>query len=415
MGLILFLLLSMVQQQAQKNRPSLETESWTGLRAIIAFQVFTGHLKLHYVPGAGEFLLLSGAVLTIGKTCVIQSPKQYLRYISMRLLRIYPAVWVSEAFAHSNLYESRNVSPVHQLITMPFLHPSHFFQSQALYIRHVGPLNLWFISTVVCLYLCCPFLDMFLTYCGTRRSITKCAGFALACYVMQLGVVAVAFHTRCPAEWRGCSRGDVEPSHYPRNILGHDVLLYTHPVARLPQFLLGILVSHSLHATASARAEDSPEDTDKDVGMFSSFLGVLTDAAMLSIVGLVFYSRHIKHWGLSRHIKYWIVIRNFNLFSPVFAMLLFGLGHPRVSSLSKFFLTRPVILELGKISFGVYLYGALLSHMANHIVHKESLDLDWWHYFGIYCNTLLVAFLSYHVLEEPTQRLVRWLWALPNK
>jgi len=410
MGLIIFLLFSMAYPQVQKNKTPLATESWTGLRALIAFQVFTGHLGWHSLGGAGEFLLLSGAVLTIGKTCVIQTPKDYLRYMSMRLLRIYPAVWVAQAFKFSNLYRpADNSSPLRELIAMPFLHPSRFFQSQALYIREDNPLDMWFVSTVICLYFCCPFLDMFLSYCGTRKSMARCAGFALICYVMQLGVVAVALHTPCPAD-----RCDdyLLKSHYARKIFGHDVFLYAHPLARLPQFLLGILVAHATHAIASTRTEDGLEDTDQDSGMFATVLGVLTDAAMLCILFLVWYTRHI-HLKKLALLSFWPLLRNFNLFSPVFAVLLFGLGHPKASSFSKFFLTRPVILELGKISFGVYLYGFSFTRKAESMYHESRLD--WWTNVGLYCNTLLAAFLSYHALEEPTQRLVRWFWTPPSK
>mmetsp|Transcript_146782 Transcript_146782/g.259400 ORF Transcript_146782/g.259400 Transcript_146782/m.259400 type:complete len:517 (-) Transcript_146782:73-1623(-) len=415
--LMALLMLQMSQRAPIKGEP-LATESWTGVRALVALQVWTGHLVLHRLTGSGAFLLLSGAMLTIGKTVTIGQPKDYVRYVSMRLFRIIPAALVAQAYRHSNLASHEtddwSKSPLSVLFAFPFTHPAYFFQYQSLIgERHD---SFWFISCVIFLYLLCPFFDMFFAWCGTRKSISRCAWFAIVCYIMQLGVAAFALLTPPNPDLDGQSM-----KNFRRTLFGvYDVRLYCHPVARLPQFLLGVLVAHALTAMKSKSTEDNASGTvaAKTSGTvevektYFRVLGVLTDAAVLSIPGLAWLTNHVPMGPiLTSHgpvqPSNMRLFTTFNLWSPIFALLLLGLGHPKVKSISKLFFTQPLILELGKISYGVYLYGFLIAHLDG----STRENRDWWYYLVSYGATLLAAYLSFHIVEEPSQRFIRWLWS----
>lgn len=393
-ALVAVLLWASSKSSEPQEAKASPTASWTGLRAALACFIFVEHLGWHFLFGGGAFIVLSGAVLTIGKTCTISCGREYVKYLSMRLFRIFPALWVAQALRYSNLTQNGTGTPIQALLLMPFSHPALFFAYESWSTDEHD--SLWFVSTVIFLYAVCPFLDAYLTSCGTRKCISKCVLLGILCYSLQLCLAAFASVTPAP-EFAGRKQQKL----LERDFLGYRTYLYCNPLARLPQFILGIIVSHSLHAL----------DAQKKLGtsVCSGFWGVATDLAVLFILGLAWYTKIMQFnkfdnenlRGLS-----WLFTSQ-NLWSPIFALVMLSLGYPAIPSVTKSILSHPAVMELGKWSFGVYLYGLFLQHgSACHVNH----DCTPWGYFGLYASTVLAGFTSYHLLEEPSQRFVRWIW-----
>merc|ERR1719469_495427 len=86
------------------------------------------------------------------------------------------------------------------------------------------------------------------------------------------------------------------------------------------------------------------------------------------------------------------------LFSPLLFVNMLGLGVGS-QSLTQWCMTQPVILLLGKWSYGVYLYGM------NWFAIPPPLAI----LAGSYAKTCMLGALSFNLIEEPGQRFANWI------
>jgi len=94
-----------------------------------------------------------------------------------------------------------------------------------------------------------------------------------------------------------------------------------------------------------------------------------------------------------------------NLAAPLFALLLFGMASTPSSSIAARLLGSRLFQELGKVSYGIYLWGwAVMMKYNLHLkCNNEPPDLvRWLLFFGW---LLLSGMLSFYLIEEPFQKL----------
>jgi peptidoglycan/LPS O-acetylase OafA/YrhL len=70
------------------------------------------------------------------------------------------------------------------------------------------------------------------------------------------------------------------------------------------------------------------------------------------------------------------------------------------------FLGSPVMRFLGRISFGIFLWHSIVIEAWDRLTHQPLYSFDFWTLFTVtVAGTLVMATLSYYLIEKPAQRL----------
>lgn len=73
------------------------------------------------------------------------------------------------------------------------------------------------------------------------------------------------------------------------------------------------------------------------------------------------------------------------------------------------FLSRPVLVYLGEISYAIYLFHQLILRW--HSLHYREFHISiWLQYACIWATTIGVAALVHHMIERPAQRGIKLAW-----
>lgn len=371
------------------------TESWTGYRAFVATWIFAEHVGIHHIAGSGAFFVLSGAVLSIEKTAEsISSVWEYCDYEIKRLARILPAYWLVQAF---NPPITTVWTYFHQLLTLPWSEPWQFvaMESWTTFHRHT-----WFVSTIIQAYLVYPFLCKIWNRIGTRKSFPICA--LVCCVAYGLQWVICLWLWLCP----GTDFSNLyAEATFPRDLFGVKVLVYQTYIFRLPEFILGNMISHSLSSL-----KNSDQTRQNYVNQrCQRMLAWVTDAAWAALLCLAVASRLILPQSGIEFIapdKLFYIAARMNLFSPVWCIWLFGMAYGSTSSWSRKVLSSKYALGIGQASYGVYLWsGYTVTQLAGCAEDAVGCPLP---NAGIaYITTWCVAFLSYYLIEEPIRQFVK--------
>lgn len=339
-------------------------ESWTGLRWLVALGVYLHHSHCINVNLAGAFLMMSGAMLSLGKGAGGEGCVGWGKFMIRRLARVIPAYWVALCFHldHMNMYTFANFFALEDLIWMPR-------QNQ----------QLWFIATVIHLYCLYPFVSMFLEAVGTQQSVGRALGMIVLSYAFQLVTSGYLLMT---SDWYDGTLTETL-------VFGVYVEFYKNPVVRLPLFVMGICCSHIAQQVSSLEASSLHR------------LGVLTDVSFLVVFLYLTASQIIGDTSHCSQVLAGAFCRGSifaaqTLFSPVLCITLIGLGSGAKSK-AEYILTRPVILLLGKWSYGVYLY--------NPGVRRPGFLL----LIASYAKFVALGGVSFALIEEPSQQLANWL------
>lgn len=346
--------------RTQANR----VESWTGLRWLVACAVYLHHSRYINVNLAGWFLMMSGAMLSLGRGAGGEGYVGWCKFLLRRLARVIPAYWVALCLrlGHVSLYTLANFFPLEDLMWMPR-----------------GDQQLWFIATAIHLYCLYPFVITFLDAVGTRQSVRRALAVAVLSYAFQLATSGYLLMT---SDW-------YDGTFTETLVFGVYVEFYKNPIVRLPLFVQGICCSHIAQQLSSLEASSLRR------------LGVLTDASFMVFLLYLVLSQAIAETGHCAEVLSGVfcsgsIFAAQTMFSPILCVPLIGLGAGAKSNL-EYILTRPVILLLGKWSYGVYLYGGG-SPRPGLVLLTAS-----------YAKFCALGGVSFTLIEEPSQQLANWL------
>lgn len=354
--------------RAQGNR----VESWTGLRCFVACGVYLHHSHYVNVNLAGWFLMMSGAMLSLGKGGGGEGCPGWVKFLIRRLARVIPAYWVALCFRldHVGVYTFTNFFPLEDLVWQP---------------REDN--QLWFVATVIHLYCMFPLVMACLDMVGTKQSTGRALVVAVLAYCFQL---ATSFYLLATSGWYDGTKTETL-------VFGVYVEFYKNPIVRLPLFVQGICCAQISQQLSSA-GESSLHR-----------LGILTDASFVVFFVYLITSQIISEKGYCDNILAGIfcdgsIFAAQTMFSPLLCMPLVGLGSGAKCK-AQYLLTRPVVLLLGKWSYGVYLYNQCSCPGA---LRPGLLLLA-----ASYAKCCALGGVSFTLIEEPSQRFANWLTTSP--
>eukprot|EP00930_Biecheleria_cincta_P015372 TRINITY_DN12850_c0_g1_i2.p1 TRINITY_DN12850_c0_g1~~TRINITY_DN12850_c0_g1_i2.p1 ORF type:complete len:427 (+),score=40.82 TRINITY_DN12850_c0_g1_i2:350-1630(+) len=396
-------------RSCSQTKPSL-IAGWTGFRAALAFWIFSEHIAVQPVAGGGSFLLLSGAILAHTDKGTSTTYYGYAQFCLQRAFRIFPAYWVFEAFDINGAESWKDpMLLLKTFVTMPIQHPIRFFATQSWISHSDHPGNdhdhLWFVSTVVACYAAFPWINMCLKRLGTDCSLARCTLAAGCCYSMQLAEAFYIVHTS----------SDHNDWTYTHSVAGLPFSIYDHPIARLPQFVLGVLLAHMLKMPSVQPPVTSEEASDTSEGHAAKLtegkglmVSIFTDLSAVLIVGCA-VAGQLANINEQGPIGLGSVASRMNLCTPLTIVLLFGLAYPDSNSFTKRLLSLPMVGLVGEASYGVYLWQMLVTgELGCKAVHGTSPKCSTLEISLAYCCTLLIGIMSLHVIEKPSQQVERW-------
>lgn len=339
-------------------------ESWTGLRWLVSMTIYMEHSGYLGISCSGWFIMMSGGMLSLGRggggTC-----RGWAYFLIRRLARIFPAYWVALVFRMG--IGGIAWSDWHTFMGLDDWVPAH---------------HLWFISTVAHLYMLYPFISMFVEVAGTQRSVRRALEVAVFAYCIQL---LMGWYLLSTPEDPYAS----EPfKEYRRSVFGYPLNFYHNPFTRLPLFLEGVCCAHASQQISEPWIRRLGYLTDVSLALFLLFL--LTGTLI---------KNDCEKWVFGMLCEESIFLRT-TMFSPILFVNMLGLGVGSKSSTQRIF-TQPIILLMGKWSYGVYLWG----------VPQAKLDLLVT--IASYLKTVAMAAVSFNVIEEPAQRLANWMTPSP--
>eukprot|EP00747_Dinoflagellata_sp_TGD_P164327 gnl/TRDRNA2_/TRDRNA2_184123_c0_seq1.p1 gnl/TRDRNA2_/TRDRNA2_184123_c0~~gnl/TRDRNA2_/TRDRNA2_184123_c0_seq1.p1 ORF type:complete len:581 (+),score=40.05 gnl/TRDRNA2_/TRDRNA2_184123_c0_seq1:185-1744(+) len=410
-------------EQGSVKTQDLPTAALSGFRALLVLAVFMFHAGLQPIPAVGDFILLSGATLSTSRLALpgtakapVASMAGYIKFIFARFMRILPMYWLYRASERTH-YSSLSDGPcvpalfawdlVLNLITLPYRQPSTFFLVDGFRLDH-----LWFIKTIVLLYLVYPFLERIVLGPRESASATRqrllCLG-ALCCLV-KLATVVWMLHL--------LNRGDFDHNNGQANAWYPfwQFSLYTCPVLRVPEFVLGMLLPH-LCANKEQNIEkaDTGPDPAADTTVSASgpaeiaspsYLTTCADIAAVLMAAWVF---------LAPQNASTILLTQMNAYCPIGAFIVWGLcfdanGPSRLGRL----LRHRAAVWVGDVSYGVYLWHPLvLRNMSLQLGPEFLRSADAFRHFGTdatwrwaalpaaFMITLVISWATFRLVEEP--------------
>jgi len=342
-----------------------DVDGWTGLAWFVALDVFLIHQGYVNEKLTGWFFMLSGAKLCLGRGAGGEGCKGWCKFLMRRLARVIPAYWIALCFRldHWGVWSLTNFFLLEDIVWQP---------------RRDN--NLWFICTIFHLYCLFPFVSSFFDMVGTRQSVRRALAVAAASYAFQ---VATSSYLVMTSDWYDGTLTETL-------VFGVYVEFYKNPIVRLPLFIQGICCAHIAEQVSSG---------DKSL---LRILGRLTDLSFVAIFVYGVISNKVSESGQCDQVMWGIfcdgsIFAAQTMMSPLFCIPLVGLGSA-ADSYAQYILTQPVILLLGKWSYGVYLYGQSGYCSAGYLMVVAT-----------YAKFCALGGVSSTLIEKPSQDFVTWL------
>ena len=375
--------------------------SLTSLRFFAAFSIFIVHARNHNLlpdsflssfdlsQAVSFFFVLSGFVIAyayIGRRFSI------LQFYRLRFARVWPAFLFSTIFAivlvPRSLYLPASQS-LSATILFGFLNliglqawfpiPSVFFSFNAV---------CWSISVESFFYAIFPFLS--------RLTVRKIALILLCSSLVPLLFVLMCNIYRLP----GFSASTL-------NSVVWEGFLYINPLARLPEFILGIIVCRCFLFLSSNNYFGIRNSlSSRYLPLISPFLG------SISILLFSYLGFHSFNWSFNPFINY-ILTR----WSSAINFALLIMAASSCQGLLCQFLRWPPLVFLGEISYGIYLYHQPLMIRAAQAGGFEfaGIQILQSSFFPLLGWTLLFSSISFYALEVPVYQFIKPKRANYNK
>ena len=348
-----------------------------GLMTILMNMINSGYV------GVSFFFILSGFILTY--TYMAKRPvtgERRWKFWVARIARIYPVYLVGILFA-TYPYIAAFVVSGHvswsSNMTVGLLASLGLVRSWLPYYAYTWDGPGWSLSAEAFFYLLFPLISLWLVRMKSRQLLIAVAGFWA---LIALPVVAyVVFHPD----------GQILPNS-PTVVRAFWMLvLYTVPLIRLPEFLLGI----ALGRLFILRRSQAKTDTD------SGYLPVLgTVVAMVGIIVVFAYGPLTP------------VLWNDVILDPLFALLIFSSAWGQ-GAIARFF-SLPFLVLLGEASYALYLIHVPLWGIAGTVFNALSLYTYPTRYpLGVMAYLVIAVGLSvliFRFIEEPARKGIRHVY-----
>lgn len=376
----------MPETKNQPGKPSLD--SLTSLRFFAALMILVAHAAgvFHLDPhgiirnlalgqGVSFFYVLSGFILTYNYYG-LQGATEIKRFLWARIGRIWPSHIAMCCLALA----IRPHEQLHMSWTLAAIIVSNLFMIQSWipvreYFYSINGVS-WSISDEFFFYLC------FVLLIRPWRSgwIGK----------LSLGVGLVVISLSIGDALRGLP-------HVPVSFFT-EYLPYVNPLARLLEFILGILT-----ALVWMRQE-KPVNQNTARATGTECLSILLVAASVVVTPMVV--RSLPDVLRDSASATWLLNSSG---APVYAFLIFTMAFER-GRISRF-LTHRFFVWLGEISYSIYLVHCIFLRYADDaILQKDYAHMNRWLAFGIYfLLVILASHLNFTLIETPLRRVFRRL------
>jgi peptidoglycan/LPS O-acetylase OafA/YrhL len=350
-------------------------DALTGLRFIAALEIVLTHSQVPYLLGVGTlsaFNLKSGVAIffTLSGFVLAMNLERYRGnwrgFIVARFARIWPAHAAAVAFLfaifwpYSPSLVATGVGRAQLAANLSLLQA--WSPTPGTYYSLNAPS--WSISCEMFFYLAFPLLACtILRWPWRSLPVVVAAGVAF---------VRVAW-------W-------IEPG------IDQVWLYYINPVINLTYFAIGIAAGLWF-----SRARASPA---------GYACGTFVQCAAIVAIGAVntMPLRHQLPFGLEPFVEQWMQ----PAFALCYAALLISLARYDGAA-SRFLASRPCVY-LGEVSYSLYLFHQLVIRWYSGKLDAFS-GLPWWAQWGGVCSaSLLIAMISYHVVERPARRWIVLIW-----
>ncbi|QJD77031.1 acyltransferase family protein [Spirosoma rhododendri] len=328
---------------------------------------FIGKLLLAGDSGVSYFFVLSGFILVIASGDNQHLPQRIRkgRFWRNRFARIYPLylvaltlTFVADVLTHSNSFGRLSLgSVVSSLLLIQAWIPAYTMD-----LNYPG----WSLSAEVFFYALFPVL-----YAGmVRRSVWQ----MLAMTILFWGI-SLAVHVDMVQQM-----SVVDTAWF------HNLTMYF-PLLHLNTFLLGM-------ATGFIWVRHRTRLAHYQLGLALALL------VMAAVIGYVI----VNQLPLLR-------LRHNGLFAPLFILLILWLSVQ--SGVLSRWLSRPLPVHLGEISYGIYLLQIPVGTVAFYVNYRW-LHCPTWVYLPLYIGLLCgIASLCYRFIETPARQFIRQ-WTLPR-
>lgn len=322
------------ETEASTRPPRID--SLTGLRIFAAGVVYLSHLgapkggpewlgtmMTSGYSGVTLFFVLSGFVLALNYFDEMRAPsgRKLWRFAVARVARIYPIYLLTVGYAVlATAVSGQDTSawPAH-LLAIQAWNPDGLFATAL-----NGPA--WSISVEFFLYACFPLVVLALA--RIRRTRTLCI----------VGITAVLVMVGLAA-WFAARETGVETGGFSLDPGASHRWLYRNPLARLGDFILGVVAARLFVTAWSARQRSRRAQM---------WMGWMAPLAALAFLGVMAYKPLVyTPWA-------WDVA-----YAVPAVLLIFGLAAAPQTRLSRF-LSRPTVVFLGAASYSFYMIHALL-------------------------------------------------------
>jgi peptidoglycan/LPS O-acetylase OafA/YrhL len=166
---------------------------------------------------------------------------------------------------------------------------------------------------------------------------------------------------------------------------------YVNPVINLPVFMLGI-------ATALLHRRLPPARAGMALGT------AIQIAAFLVMAWGNYYMANVL-WRPVPTVTVFLVTNSGACWCYALVIFVLGRYHGAVSLL----LAQPVLVYLGEISYGIYLFHFLVFRWYS--LHHAAFELPFWVQYAAVCAAILgIAALVHHAVELPAQRWIKRAW-----
>ena len=310
---------------ASEKRKMRQTESWSGMRGVLAFSIFCVHSGVTHFNAAGPFLVLSGAVNTLGREPAV-SYAGYCSYMQRRISRVAPTYWLVQAARMLGEGSTRLVEAIEMVLLSSAWTTNDMSWT-------------WFVSCIAYLYAAYPFIALVLRRCRISTSRRLSLLLVAVCYAAQLAIAYLMFNSEDAAP--------KDAHKYVRHLGPLLISYYQWPPARAPEFIMGIGIANVGKALAAIKGEEVEK-----LRLTLSVIGDLSFVALLALAVVPSLLWKTAELPLLLHYAF-----RMNLFSPMFCLMLLGTGFGKAQcSVVARFCTTWLGLALGELSYGFYLW-----------------------------------------------------------
>eukprot|EP00927_Polykrikos_kofoidii_P038107 TRINITY_DN32386_c0_g1_i1.p1 TRINITY_DN32386_c0_g1~~TRINITY_DN32386_c0_g1_i1.p1 ORF type:complete len:499 (+),score=13.97 TRINITY_DN32386_c0_g1_i1:183-1499(+) len=386
------------------------TDALTGFRMVNATAIVLEHLFKLKLPlnGSGSFFVLSGCVLSMSRTKqagVLKQPFTSMRDVAkfwfLRLMRVLPLYWLGRAVLSTQCGRGHHASctplsflleVVANVLNMPFASPTEFFL--------LDKQKWWFIPVIVQLYIMYPLLEFAVfggdgvapitrvTKAGAMAALAKYAVLGFMFFLLHSGRAEANhdFHIKaivgpCLELPKGWERS-LEP--FPARRPGGKCQLdfYFNVVPRVPDFVIGMLLPH--------------------ISFQSDIAVTCADIALVAVTGLFVLM-------LVWQPIWFLVFCHFNGLGVITALCIWAMCFgPRQSLLGRV-LSNPLLVAGGNFSYGVYVWGMMVSDGTPHKPFQFTGAVDWGLAVVLLEVVYLISWTTYWICEEPCGDVARWV------